>query len=157
NRLKRSGYAAVSKVAELPEHKTEQMMTLLQSMRKIRTKRGDSMAPLDRGDGTADLDAVLFQPQFRELSAIVEEASFIALKGKVRMRQGQKQLIINQIKPVEMADIPHYLKAHLFIRITTNIKESSALQFLEKATRLYPGEHVVFVYHEADKRTYKLG
>src|SRR5699024_7498988 len=56
-----------------------------------------------------------------------------------------------------MADIPHYLKAHLFIRITTNIKESSALQFLEKATRLYPGEHVVFVYHEADKRTYKLG
>ena len=157
NRLKRSGYTAVSKVAELPENKTVQMMTLLQSMRKIRTKRGDSMAFLDIGDETGDLDAVLFPQQFREVSAILQEESFIALKGKVSIRQGQKQLIINQIKPVEMADIPHYLKAHLFIRITTNIKESSALQFLEKATRLYPGEHVVFVYHEADKRTYKLG
>lgn len=155
-RLSRSGYTAISKVTELAENKTIQMMTLLQSMRKIRTKRGESMAFLDIGDETGDLDAVLFPQQFRQVSAILQEDSFIALKGKVSIKQGKKQLIINEIKPVELSDIQHYLKAHLFIRITENFQENTALQFLEKAARLYPGEHVVFVYHEADKRTYKL-
>src|SRR5699024_11867383 len=106
------------------------MMTLLQSMRKISTKRGDSMAFLDIGDETGDVDAVLLPQQIRKVSAKLQEESFIALKGKVSIRQGQKQLIINQIKPVEMADIPHYLKAHLFIRIMTNIINSLSIQYI---------------------------
>src|SRR5699024_423200 len=83
NRLKRSGYTAVSKVAELPENKTVQMMTLLQSMRKNTRKRRDSMVILNIEDDTGDLDAVFFPQQFREESSILENESYIALKGKV--------------------------------------------------------------------------
>lgn len=156
-RLSMNGYTAISKVFEVPEKKSVHLITILQSMKKIRTKRGESMAFLDIGDETGDLDAVLFPQQFREVSATLTEETFIVLEGKVSVRQGKKQLIINQISPIDLSDIQHYAKAHLFIRITKDIQEKTALEFLEKAARLYPGEHIVFVHHEADKRTYKLG
>ncbi|HLQ96177.1 MAG TPA: DNA polymerase III subunit alpha [Pseudogracilibacillus sp.] len=156
-RLSMNGYTAISAVFELPEKRAVHMITVLQSMKKIRTKRGDSMAFLEIGDETGDLDAVLFPQQFREVSATLTEETFIALEGNVSVRQGKKQLIINRISSVDLGDIQHYAKAHLFIRMTKDIEEKAALEFLQKAARLYPGEHIVFVHHEADKRTYKLG
>src|SRR5699024_11730932 len=74
-RLSMNGYTAISAVFELPEKRAVHMITVLQSMKKIRTKRGDSMAFLEIGDETGDLDAVLFPQQFREVRATVSEVA----------------------------------------------------------------------------------
>ena len=90
-------YPIVS-LSELSEGQTATVLVEIQSIRVIRTKKGENMAFLKVTDSKTSLEVTVFSEQYRQFKNLLHEGSFYYLNGKVQARDGRLQLILNDLK-----------------------------------------------------------
>lgn len=126
----------------------------IQDVRKIKTKRGETMAFVQISDESDDLQAVIFPNIYRENTAILKKGEIIFLTGKAELRNGQKQLIINNIETLttlqEKTDV-----RRVFIKLNEE-GEKESLNELKKVIKKYRGTTPVILYYEKNNKTIQL-
>lgn len=130
---------------------------IIQSIRKIRTKRGDSMAFVTVADEEGEVDGVIFPNVFRTVSNSLDEQQIVQLSGKVEERNKRTQYVISTIRPFDLHAFQEEKKqgSTLYIKMTKENGED-ALEELRDLARSFSGRVPIIVYDEKEKQSYQL-
>lgn len=131
-------------------------VAILQGVKKIHTKRGDSMAFVLLADETDEMEGVIFPNVYREVSEWLKEEAIICLEGKVSERENKKQMVIDRLQLCNVEDIVKENAGYLYVKVT-EAKQRNALHFLQKYAQQFPGKTAIIIYYEKERKTYKLG
>ncbi len=73
---------------------------MIESIRKVITKKGGQMAFIKLADLTGTIEAVAFPETFRENATLLIENKCVAIKGKLNIRDGEKSITIDSLKEI---------------------------------------------------------
>lgn len=76
-------------------------VVMLNNVKKVVTKKGDSMAILQIEDLTTQLEAVVFPKTYERISSLLEVDARLIIWGKVDRRDEKNQFIVEEAEPVE--------------------------------------------------------
>ena len=91
-------------LSALPEQKTKQKVSavvMLNSVRKIITKKGDPMAFVQMEDITGEAEGTIFPSTYSDLEQLLEEGKQLIVWGTAQKRNDKYQLIIDDAAAVE--------------------------------------------------------
>ncbi len=91
-------------LSALSEQKARQKISavvMLNSVRKIITKKGDPMAFVQMEDITGEAEGTIFPSTYQELEPLLEEGKQLIVWGKAQQRNEKYQLIIDDASAVE--------------------------------------------------------
>ncbi len=74
---------------------------LVESVREIITKKNTKMAFIKFSDLTDTMEAVIFPDNFREYKRLLKPDALLVFKGKLSDRNGERSLIVDEIKELE--------------------------------------------------------
>lgn len=156
--LSMENFHSIAQIKQIPNDTICKLVAYVVRINKIRTKRGDSMAFMSLSDETDELETVVFPNVYREVSPILEEEGLYRIEGKVSERNGEKQLIINQLEAITLELIEERNTGILYIRLqeNSNVSYKQSLTFLENVARETSGKMKVIIYDERRKKAYKL-
>lgn len=153
DKMKDQGYESIQKVSS-KRNKKVKTAAVMETIKEIRTKRGESMAFVTISDEAGELDGVLFPDSYREVRSWLNEQSLVFIEGKIEERRGQAQLIINALRPIDEQEVSDSQK-RLFIKVQ-KATEKESVEHLRKLTQYFPGNTPVVIFRAEDRRTYQL-
>ena len=132
-------YPIVS-LSELSEGQTATVLVEIQSIRVIRTKKGENMAFLQVSDSKTKLEVTVFADRYRQFKDFLHEGSFYYLNGKVQARDGRLQLILNSLKEA--------VSERFWIQIANHDHDSEIYHILDQ----YKGQIPVIIRYENEQK-----
>ncbi|AKG24185.1 helix-hairpin-helix domain-containing protein [Calothrix sp. 336/3] len=91
----------LSQIGEQKEDTLVCAVVMLNNVKKVTTKKGDSMAILQIEDLTTQCEAVVFPKIYERVNLILHVDSRLIIWGKIDRRDDQVQLIVEDAEPVE--------------------------------------------------------
>ena len=140
---KNSLYPIVS-LSELSEGQTATVLVEIQSIRVIRTKKGENMAFLKVSDSKSNLEVTVFSDQYRQFKNLLHEGRFYYLNGKVQARDGRLQLVLNNLKEA--------VSERFWIQAADHEHDTEIYHILEQ----YKGEIPVIIRYENEQKNVLL-
>ncbi len=95
----------LSQLSEQREDTKLCAVIMLNNVKKVVTKKGDSMAILQIEDLTTQLEAVVFPKTYERISSLLEVDARLIIWGKVDRRDEKNQFIVEDAEPVETVNI----------------------------------------------------
>jgi len=154
NNLNKHHFVTVQQAKQMPMKKVVKMVVYLQEIKKITTKRGDSMAFITIADETDEIEAVMFPKLYWEKNRQMKVDEAVIIEGIIEIRQQKKQIIINKMLQWNPEQYEEKKQKSLFIRI--NEQKEQFLTDLKKIANEYPGTTSVIMYVEQEKKSYRL-
>ncbi|WP_138415339.1 DNA polymerase III subunit alpha [Aquibacillus sediminis] len=155
--LRANGYLSIAELKTFTAKNNMKLSAVIQSIKSIRTKRGDPMAFLTLGDETEEIDAVLFPDLYRNINRWLQEEMIIVAKGKIEERNNRIQFVVAEMEPFsDESLINKQENKKLFIKVEEE-HEQETLDKLRSIANRYPGESPVLIYHQQTRKTYQLG
>ncbi len=149
--LTKTGFIPLEEISKRKVNATLKVAAIIQEVRKIRTKRGDSMAFMTLSDETTEISAVVFPEIYRKKNPILIEDALVELSIKITERNNERQIIVNNVDKLDLeAD-----KKQLFIKV----KEELADTVYDKIKTIIKGERgnvPIIIHFEKNKKTFKL-
>ena len=136
-------YPIVS-LSELFEGQTATVLVEIQSIRVIRTKKGENMAFLKVSDSKTKLEVTVFSDQYRQFKNLLHEGRFYYLNGKVQARDGRLQLVLNNLKEA--------VSERFWIQAADHEHDTEIYHILEQ----YKGEIPVIIRYENEQKNVLL-
>ena len=136
-------YPIVS-LSELFEGQTATVLVEIQSIRVIRTKKGENMAFLKVSDSKSNLEVTVFSDQYRQFKNLLHEGRFYYLNGKVQARDGRLQLVLNNLKEA--------VSERFWIQAADHEHDSEIYHILEQ----YKGQIPVIIRYENEQKNVLL-
>ena len=136
-------YPIVS-LSELSEGQTATVLVEIQSIRVIRTKKGENMAFLKVTDSKTSLEVTVFSEQYRQFKNLLHEGSFYYLNGKVQARDGRLQLVLNNLKEA--------VSERFWIQVPNHDHDSEIYHILDQ----YKGQIPVVIRYENEQKNILL-
>jgi len=154
-RLRANGYVQINDTQTLVGKRNIKLAVIVQSIKTIRTKRGDSMAFMTVGDEVGELDTVVFPDLYRNTSRWLEEEVIVFIKGKIEMRNNRLQMVLDDITLFDENKLELQSSGRLFIKFTKKTSKQG-LSKLKEAAKKYPGNVPIIIYQEEEHKTYQL-
>ncbi|WP_010651140.1 DNA polymerase III subunit alpha [Oceanobacillus massiliensis] len=154
-RLRANGHIPLKNAANLVGKKEVATTAIIQSIKTIRTKRGERMAFLTIGDEHTEMDAVVFPDLFREANRWLHEEMIISIKGKVESRNNKLQWVISMITPFDENNLSDPPKKRLFIKSGTSSSEHT-LKIIKQIAEMHPGVTPVIIYDDERGKSFQL-
>lgn len=132
-------YPIVS-LSELSEGQTATVLVEIESIRVIRTKKGENMAFLKVSDSKTKLEVTVFSDQYRQFNNLLHEGRFYYLNGKVQARDGRLQLVLNNLKEA--------VSERFWIQAADHEHDSEIYHILEQ----YKGQIPVIIRYENEQK-----
>lgn len=155
--LQKQGYDKIEQLHLLSDRSFGKIAGLIQSMKKIRTKRGESMAFVTIADETDEIEAVIFPKVYREVNYWLDEELIVIAQGRVGVRDNKKQFVINQLNQYTLDREENTKdKPTLYIRVAESTEIQPALTFLLELAKESHGNATMILYDEQQNKTYKL-
>lgn len=155
HKLRVNGFVPMKDVQKFIGKKNIKSTAIIQSIKTIRTKRGDPMAFLTIGDETEDMEAVVFPDLYREANRWIKEEMIINISGKIESRNNRIQWLLTEITPFNEQKLSMRQNQRLFIKFTEQNSEQ-ALRFIWETASLHPGSTPIIIYNQESKQTYQL-
>lgn len=153
-KLQMNGFVSFQHVDQLVGRKRVQAAAIVQSIKIIRTKRGEKMAFITIGDEHDDMEAVVFPELFRQVGRQLEEEMMIFITGNIESRNNRIQWLLQEIETFDENKL--VISEHrLFIQLI-GINHGQALEKIKEITERYPGKIPIIIYHKESKNTYQL-
>jgi DNA polymerase-3 subunit alpha len=153
-KLQANGYITLQHAQQLVGKKRAQSVAVVQSLKKIRTKRGDPMAFITISDEHEDMEAVIFPELYRKVSRWLAEEMLVFVTGKIESRNNRIQWLLQELKEFDES-VLNISDQRLFIQILEADHEQALTKFREIAMK-YAGNTSIIIYHQDSKNTYKL-
>ncbi|WP_088103808.1 DNA polymerase III subunit alpha [Halalkalibacter urbisdiaboli] len=129
---------------------------LVQSVRRIQTKKGDPMAFVQIGDETGKIDLVIFPTVWKSVHEVCLEGKLIFIKGKIDESRERIQVITEHAIAVEKVIENNQQTETLFLRIIASYDRSEILEQLKRILAEFKGDIPVVIYYEEKKQTVRL-
>ncbi|GAB2569819.1 DNA polymerase III subunit alpha [Gracilibacillus alcaliphilus] len=150
--LRSYGYVDIQRVLQ-HRYKKVRLAAVVQGLKVIRTKKGESMAFATLADELSEMDAVLFPATFRQVNDWLEQDCFVLVEGRTEQRNDKQQLIIDSIEPYHLEDTP-FQQQQVYIKVTENKEEM--IDKLDQLAEQFPGAAAIYLYREKERQLYKL-
>lgn len=155
-RLKQAGANVLFELSL--EHKRAVTGVYITSIRKIRTKKGDSMAFLNVSDSSGEMEAVAFPVVYKKYAHLLDHGKFAVMEGKVEERDGKLQLIIQQVSEIETwLSSKMKQESILYLKIVEGKQDEHSLNKLKQFFKGNTGKTKVVLHYETSKKTIRLG
>ncbi|XJZ26464.1 DNA polymerase III subunit alpha [Bacillota bacterium Lsc_1132] len=137
--------------------KTAAVGAYITSMKKIRTKKGDSMAFLTISDPSGEMSAVVFPDVYRRNLSLLEQGNKVVLQGKTDERDGALQFIVQKVSRIEeWLERKKNKDSVLYLRISAEKQASDFLKQLQHLFLKNNGKTMVILHYESTGKTVKL-
>ncbi|GGB27579.1 DNA polymerase III subunit alpha [Lentibacillus populi] len=153
--LQHHHYMTMTNAKQMIGKRNVKSAVIVQSIKTIRTKRGDPMAFITIGDETDDLEAVVFPDVFRQARSLLEEEKPIVVKGKMESRNNRVQLLVSEVQPFAEDKIKLNRPERLFIKVSEQ-NSGEALKKIKDTAHTFPGGTPIIMYTVETKKTYQL-
>lgn len=154
--LKQAGAQAIFELGI--EHKRAAVGVYITTAKKIRTKKGESMAFLNVGDSSGEMEAVAFPTVFKKFSNLLEQGEFAVFEGKVEEREGKKQFIIQNVSEIEpWIQTNKKKQSVLYLKIVAEKQDEHSLKQLKQLFKGNNGNTNIVLFYEATRKTSRLG
>ncbi len=130
------------------------VLVYITELKKIRTKKGETMAFLTVSDQSGDMEGVVFPTVLKRYSILLQQGNIVIIDGKIEERNGAKQLIISSAKEVVKNEVG---KNVLYLKIQKHQEQGELLHVLKKLLNRYSGDTPVILYYEETRRSIRLG
>lgn len=154
-KLRASGYVQIRDLKSLIDRRNVSLVVIVQSIKVIRTKRGESMAFVTVGDETGEVDAVIFPDLYRNTNRWLEEEQVVFMIGKAEVRRDRLQFVTDQLIMFDEKELVQEQARRLFVRLTKENRKEALVKLLQTAKK-FPGSVPVFIYDENRNQTYQL-
>ena len=134
----------ITSLRELSEGQATTVLVEIQSIRVIRTKKGENMAFLQVSDSKTKLEVTVFADRYRQFKDFLHEGSFYYLNGKVQARDGRLQLILNSLKKA--------VSERFWIQVANHDYDSEIYHILDQ----YKGQIPVIIRYENEQKNILL-
>ena len=134
----------ITSLRELFEGQATTVLVEIQSIRVIRTKKGENMAFLQVSDSKTKLEVTVFSDQYRQFKNLLHEGRFYYLNGKVQARDGRLQLVLNNLKEA--------VSERFWIQAADHEHDAEIYHILEQ----YKGEIPVIIRYENEQKNVLL-
>jgi len=157
------------RIAELPESGDGSLVTvcgLMHSVKKINTKKGARMAFLEVEDMTGHVEVVLFPEVFKRSEEVLDDASVVAVRGRVQVREEEVKVIAEGIQALaadqeqahEMGEPQTAQRAEeqtvVYVRITPEAE--AKLSELQAILTAHHGQTPVLLFYTETKKARAL-
>lgn len=154
--LKQAGASVLFELSA--DHKRAAAGVYIVSLRKIRTKKGDSMAFLNVSDSSGEMEAVTFPVVYKKYSHLLDHGKFVVMEGKVEERDGKLQFIIQQVSEIEpWLSTKTKKESILYLKIVQGKQDEHSLNQLKQLFKGNTGKTKVVLHYETSKKTIRLG
>jgi len=128
----------LSSVGEMREGEQGIIGGRITAVRRIATKKGDQMAFVTMSDGDAEAEVTVFPRVLEVASAAIEVDKFTALRVSAGRRNGEINLVAEEVIPLEALD----KKVNLSVSVTLSEEEIEADRLARLKTFLaeHPGD-----------------
>ncbi|WP_456278020.1 DNA polymerase III subunit alpha [Bacillus sp. AK128] len=131
------------------------IVALVGSERTIRTKKGEQMSFLHLNDDSGEIEGTVFPSTYREFQLLFKVGNVLLLSGKIDVRNGQPQFIIQ--KAVSMEELKqNFQEQALFIKIEPEFENQHKLEELKQLFTEYHGHTEVVLYYVESKKSIRL-
>ncbi|HFI0633269.1 TPA: DNA polymerase III subunit alpha [Streptococcus suis] len=129
-------------LADLVADRRATILVQIQSIRLIRTKKtGEQMVFLQVSDTKRKLDVTLFPESYRQFSDVLKEGTIAYMSGRVQERDGQLQLVLDNLEPVSLEKF--------WILLENRDHDHAVARILEK----YKGSIPVILHYKDSNQT----
>lgn len=143
-------------IKDLLPGKTEKIIGLVKSVKKITTKKGEPMAFMEVSDLSGSCSVTLFPKVYRRYVQETAEGNLLFIEGKAEKKAEQEiQLLVYQMEPAEKL-ATSFDKGKFFIRITDEQHRSDKLNQIKQLLQSYKGTIPVILYYEKENKTIML-
>ncbi|MBP2623079.1 DNA polymerase III subunit alpha [Streptococcus oricebi] len=139
--LSREAQHPFTALADLVQDSQATILVQVETIKVIRTKKGENMAFLQVSDTKNRLDVTLFPASYQQFASHLEEKNFYYLTGKIQERDGRLQMILNQLEEA--------VKERFWIQLKNHERDQEIAQILQR----YQGNIPVILRYEEDKQT----
>ncbi|MFS0751191.1 DNA polymerase III subunit alpha [Oceanobacillus sp. 1P07AA] len=155
--LRQAGKITLSHAMKLVNtRKVVHAVVIVDTVKVIRTKRGERMAFLTISDEEFEVDAVIFPDLFRQISNKVEEGMLLQLSGVVEDRKQRLQIVIQSGSPFQVNDLEEQKPSgEVFIR-THSSRRVQVVEKLRQLAESEPGAIPIIVYDRDLNQSYRL-
>ncbi|WP_067842946.1 DNA polymerase III subunit alpha [Amphibacillus sediminis] len=155
--LRSHGVVSLDFIHNHPDQKSIHTAAVLQDLKSIRTKRGDSMAFVSLSDEESELDGVIFPELYRKVKSWLKTQAMLKLIGHSETRQGKVQLIINQLELLNLEQLESVQQNSkvIYIQLIEH-KMEEALNRIKQVASLYPGSTPIIIYQPEINKAYRL-
>ncbi|MEA3356868.1 MAG: OB-fold nucleic acid binding domain-containing protein, partial [Patescibacteria group bacterium] len=138
------GVKKISEVKRMNSGYRVQTCGLITNIKKISTKRENkSMAFLTIEDQSGSIEIVVFPTTYKKSNELLEKNVPTVIVGKVNVRDGERSIICNALKRIDM-DTATKTSEGVHLRIPTNANKE-AIQKLKEVLKNNPGDVAVTV------------
>ena len=155
NKLRGNGFVTLKNAEKQIGQRNVKSASIIQTIKTIRTKRGDPMAFITLSDETSDMEAVIFPDVFRDVSRWLEEEILVMVEGKIESRNNKIQWLISRIAAFDENILHSIQQSRLFIKLTDQ-KSDIALGKINTIANQFPGSVPIIIHQEKQKKTYQL-
>ncbi len=139
---------------------------LLESVKVIKTKKGQQMAFVRISDSSDVSEAVVFPTLFESNRSLLEEGNLLFMEGRFEPKKGdlELQFVVDRLIPLqslssqmakqEKKETSNSKPASLYLRVHT--QNTERLQKMKDWLLNHPGSHSVYIYYEDRKETVAL-
>lgn len=146
---------AIWEALEKKEAITTRLAGLIESVRIIKTKKGEQMAFLKLSDESGEIDITVFPKIYRDFVSLLQEGQLIFLEGKLEFTEQRTQLIA--MKVTDVKNIKEKEKGSIvYLKIGGNHSTPKELTQLKGILRKHPGNVRVILYYEEKKKIVQL-
>jgi DNA polymerase III subunit alpha len=140
------------------EHKRVFTGIYITTLKKIRTKKGDSMAFLNVSDSSGEMEAVAFPIVYKKYAHLLNQGQFAVLEGKVEEREGKLQFIIQHVSEIESwLETKSQKQAVLYLKIVEEKQDENSMKQLKQFLKGYNGNTTVVLHYDVSRKTIRLG
>ncbi|MFD1927144.1 DNA polymerase III subunit alpha [Sporosarcina siberiensis] len=93
-------YNDVSSLSEMKDRDTVTIIGLISEIKRIRTKKGESMAFVSIQDDTGTISCTVFPKEYATSNKLLVEMKMISLQGVIETKRGPVQILTQRIKDV---------------------------------------------------------
>lgn len=139
----------IQSINQIVEGQTAALLLYVKNVRKIRTKKGESMAFVEGDDDTGDLSVTVFPKLFRQIGMQVEMEQVYVVTGKVeRSRYNQNiQLIADTCRPAASFE-DKVARTKCYLKIEETNDTPAALRQLKDILMQHGGNIPVILFYE---------
>ena len=77
------------------------VLGMIEEIRRIRTKKGESMAFVTLQDETGEASCTIFPNDYAKINLILKEQEIVNVEGIIEWRQGKPQIILKQMTRIK--------------------------------------------------------
>ncbi|MEH7114628.1 DNA polymerase III subunit alpha [Neobacillus niacini] len=155
-RLKQAGALVLFELSV--DHKRASVGVYITSSRKIRTKKGESMAFLNVSDSSGEMEAVVFPVVYKKYSHLLDQGNLAVIEGRIEERDDKLQFIIQQVSEIETWITTRAKQGSiLYLKVVEEKQDEQSLNQLKQLFKGNTGKTQVVLHYEASKKTFKLG